>query len=409
MRPALLLSFILAFSANPTALAATRLTIAVLPLEPVMDAKPENASWMEGKLVAELRKQGATVVSGRPVAEAMAALKVASTRACDTRCQLAIGKKLGVDRVLAPWLSLQHGMTKTGTAWVWHVDHTSVTAGTAWGGIEKTCFCAETSWDIIAGEQVGLLLAFDPKTELKLPASAPRAALAKGPRDEPGMVFVPAGPFVMGTERGEWRDEEPRHLVELSAYYIDRTEVTNADYNRCVAAGKCRRTSYQRDKVLGQPTHPVPGPSWFDAIDYCTFAGKRLPTEAEWEKAARGTDERNYPWGNDYRPDLLNHKSADDGFPESAPVGSFPKGASPYGALDMAGNVWEWTSDVYSQIYYRKSAPKDPTGPAKGPKRAMRGGSWMYDPPFFHTSHNRSPGRPDVHKRYVGFRCVKPL
>ena len=177
----------------------------------------------------------------------------------------------------------------------------------------------------------------------------------------------------------------------------------------CVEAGRCVAGRYSRHSVLGKPDHPVAGPSWHDAVAYCRFAGQRLPTEADWEKAARGTDERIFPWGNTWDPKKLNAKSADDGFVLSSPVGSFQAGASPHGALDMAGSQWEWTADYYSSIGYRRHGEVDPTGPKKGAKRAMRGGSWMYDPAFFHSSHNRSPGRPHVRKKYVGFRCVKPV
>ncbi len=382
--------------------AEARLRVAVLPLQPVLHAKAAQAEWLEEKLHRELARRGVTVLRALPAAGG-----ASDTRSCGVRCQTAVGKSLGADRVIAPWLSIQHGFTSQGTAWVWHMDQVDVASGAAWGSFEKLCSCPERWWDEIVATQVGALLAFDPKTELRLPPSAPKAAVSRGAREEPGMVFVPAGPFIMGTERGEWNDEAPRHLVELSAYWIDRTEVTNAAYDRCVEARACRPTKFRRHKVLGQAEHPVAGPSWFDAGAYCAFAGKRLPTEAEWEKAARGTDERVYPWGDVWDRKLVNAKGDADGFPESAPVGSFPRNQSPYGALDMAGNVWEWTADFYSQVGYRKSEKKDPTGPPKGRKRAMRGGSWMYDLPFFHTAHNRSPGRPEVKKRYVGFRCVK--
>ncbi len=375
--------------------------VALLPLQPVLNAREEQASFIDERLRRELARR-ATVVPADP---SLGGAK--DTRSCDAACMARIGKALKVDRVVAPWLSLQHGFTKEGTAWVWHMDQVHGPTGKPWGVFEKTCLCPQRWWDEIVSSQVEAMLSYDPATALALPANAPRAAETRGPREEPGMVYVPAGPFIMGTERGEWNDEAPRHLVELSAYWIDRTEVTNAAYDACVAARKCRPTQWRRDKVLGQANHPVAGPSWFDAVAYCTYAGKRLPTEAEWEKAARGTDERVYPWGNDYDLKALNAKGDVDGFPESAPVGSFAKNKSPYGAMDMAGNVWEWTADFYSQVYFRKSAVKDPKGPERGRKRAMRGGSWMYNLPFFHTLHNRSPGRPEVNKRYVGFRCAK--
>ena len=387
---------------------SARLRIAVLPSAAVGDAKPDQADWLEGKLLRELAKHRAALVRGPEVAKALAKTGK-DAHSCDAECMKAIGAQLKVDRVVAPWLALQHRFTKEGTSWVWHLSQFDVKTGKPWGEFEKLCLCPERFWDDIASHQVDALVSYDPATELRLPASAPKAAVSKGPRDEPGMAFIPAGPFIMGTERGEWNDEAPRHLVELSAYYIDKTEVTNAAYTKCVGARKCRGAQYGRDPVLGRPDHPIAAANWFDAVAYCEFVGKRLPTEAEWEKAARGTDEREYPWGNDWDRKKLNHKGDDDGFEKSAPVGSFPASASPYGVLDMGGNLWEWTADNYSQVYFRKSAAKDPKGPPAGRKRAMRGGSWMYDLPFFHTAHNRSPGRPEVHKRYVGFRCAKSL
>ncbi|MCP4642124.1 MAG: formylglycine-generating enzyme family protein, partial [bacterium] len=213
------------------------------------------------------------------------------------------------------------------------------------------------------------------------------------------MVYVPAGTFIMGSEWGE-ADEEPRHVVDLDAFYIDKYETTNEQYARCVEAKKCKRQTAWAKKDLNSPKQPVVGVGWNDGVDYCEFAGKRLPTEAEWEKAARGTDERRYPWGDEWRLDWVNMHRAEDGFAATAPVGSFPQNVSPYGAYDMAGNAWEWVWDFYDRGHYKRSAHKNPRGPKTGERRVMRGGSWMYDVPFFVVSSNRSPGRLDVRKKY---------
>ena len=379
---------------------AEPLRVAVLPLEALGDASEKQAQWIEEKLHRELKRSGVAVTvlpAGAP--------ERAST--CDTRCLLALGKKLGVDRVVAPTLALTRKFTKDGTAWTWTMRQVNVSAGRDWGTFQKLCLCPDRFWDDIARTQVRAMVSFDPAREVALPPTAPKAAPSKAPRELPGMVYVPAGPFIMGTERGEWDDEAPRHLVELPAFYLDETEVTNAAYGQCVAAHRCSPGPWSRDPVLGQADHPVAGPNWHDAVAFCRFAGKRLPTEAEWEKAARGTDEREFPWGNDWHPTWLNLKGDEDGAPQSSAVRRYPQNKSPYGAYDMAGNVWEWTADVYASTTYRKSPTRAPTGPAAGPLRAMRGGSWMYALPFFHTTHNRSPGRPDVHKKYVGFRCAR--
>jgi formylglycine-generating enzyme required for sulfatase activity len=244
-------------------------------------------------------------------------------------------------------------------------------------------------------------LAMKDPVPMKAPEDAPK---------EPGMAYVPAGEFIMGSERGEV-DEEPRHIVYTDAFFIDIHEVTNAEYDGCVAARKCQKSTTRRRREMNAPAQPVAGVGYKDAVDYCRFAGKRLLTEAEWEKAARGSDERIFPWGNEWHDDFANMAWKKDGFAYTAPVGSFPQGVSPYGVHDLAGNMWEWTADLYDPDYYRKSPARNPKGPADdgNPKarRVMRGGSWMYDVPFFLTTHNRSPGRPWIRKMWVGIRCGK--
>jgi formylglycine-generating enzyme required for sulfatase activity len=235
------------------------------------------------------------------------------------------------------------------------------------------------------------------------------AANVVPPAGVPGMVYVPAGEFVMGGDFGEF-DEEPRHKVWLDAFYIDKNEVTNEEYRRCVRARRCRRSLADGDRRYNGPRQPVVSISWHDARAYCAFAGgKRLPTEAEWEKAARGTDERRYPWGNELRRECVNLRDAEDGFRHTAPVGSFPCGASPYGALDMAGNAWEWCEDWWDGGYYRVSPARNPKGPPRSPRgrRCMRGGTWKYEVGFFVTTTNRSHTFPTKRTPWVGFRCAK--
>jgi len=215
-------------------------------------------------------------------------------------------------------------------------------------------------------------------------------------KDGSTMVYVPAGEFLMGSEGNPDAQvqERPQHSVYLDAFWIDQTEVTNEQYRQCVESGTCRAPT---TCDWGEPTYPDPSKthhpvvcvSWEDANDYCAWAHKRLPTEAEWEKAARGTDRRIYPWGNEFdchRANLDDETEFDDyvgpggegcdGFPRTAPVGRFPSGESPYGALDMAGNVWEWCEDWYDEDYYSRSADRNPTGPDSGGGRVLRGGSW---------------------------------
>ncbi len=230
----------------------------------------------------------------------------------------------------------------------------------------------------------------------------------------PVYVHVPAGEFVMGAGAGDDRissgagwdnsDEHPQHSVTLDDYWIMRTEVTNAQYGRCVDAGYCdppadgnRRYSDAQSAAL-----PVSGVTWDQAQAYAKWVGGRLPTEAEWEKTCRGTDGRTYPWGNqDPTVDLLNYRETGGQFTSNT-VGSYPKGASPYGALDMAGNVWEWTSSAY------KEYPYDPKDGREGPNadlRVLRGGSFYYDANFVRCAV-RFRSIPDNGWVDFGFRVV---
>jgi serine/threonine-protein kinase len=233
-------------------------------------------------------------------------------------------------------------------------------------------------------------------------------------RDGAEMVFVPAGDFYMGSRDSDDanadNDEKPMHPVSLDDFLIDKFEVTNADFARFVEA-----TGYQtdaekeglsrnwRDAAEGQDNHPVVYVSWNDAVAYCEWVGKRLPTEAEWEKTARGTDGKIWPWGNDWDEDKVNSSEAGPG--HTTAVGSYPDGASPYGCMDMAGNVWEWVADWYQGDYYQAAPDRNPQGPNQGVSRVVRGGSWALPQRL-----NRCTGRfgflPWVSRDDLGFRCA---
>lgn len=277
-------------------------------------------------------------------------------------------------------------------------------------------------------------------------------------KDEMPMVYIPAGEFIMGSSFFEsivlsgsklfiFSDQRPKHKVYLDAYWIDQTEVTVGMFKKFVTAtgyktnaerenwGKPWRngpkekewpkisgTNWlhpQGPESIADDTHPVIQVSWEDAMAYCNWIGGTLPTEAQWEKAARGTDGRRFPWGDDFDGNLLNYGDKqcpvkrwrdvkyDDGYAYTSPVGNYPAGASPYGVLDMAGNVWEWVYDWYDGNYYEVSPHQNPMGPESGYVRAMRGGSW-YDA---HAEgwvnclvRHQNPST----DRYedVGFRCV---
>ena len=224
---------------------------------------------------------------------------------------------------------------------------------------------------------------------------------------ETPMILIPAGEFQMGDHFNEGLgDELPVHTVYLDAFYIDKYEVTNALYKKFMDATGHKAPRYWNDSKYNGPDHPVVGVSWEDAKAYADWTGKRLPTEAEWEKAARGGLEgKKYPLGDSLTHDDANYSGAGgkDGWEYTAPVGSFaPNG---YGLYDMAGNVWEWCSDWYDENYYANSPKSNPTGPDSGTLRVDRGGSW-YSTPYLLRVAGRDSGVPTNSSTSFGFRCA---
>jgi len=223
------------------------------------------------------------------------------------------------------------------------------------------------------------------------------------PKDGAVMVYVPAGEFLMGSKEGEGAlDEQPQHIVFLSGYWIYYTEVTVAQYRQFCKA-MSREMPYPPSWGW-QDNDPIVFVPWEYANAYAQWAGVALPTEAQWEKAARGTDGRICPWGNYWNWDnCVNGLNSRVG---AKPVGSVPVDVSPFGALDMAGNVCEWCADWYGVDYYKNSPIRDPAGSATGDKRVSRGGSWLdADENAFCCAH-RSGLTPIYGYNYVGFRCV---
>jgi formylglycine-generating enzyme required for sulfatase activity len=236
------------------------------------------------------------------------------------------------------------------------------------------------------------------------------------PADGMVMVYVPAGDFNMGSNNG-LSQEQPVHTVGLDAYWIDETEVTNTMYAKCVQAGVCQQpkstNSSTRRSFYGAAdyaNYPVVFVTWENANTYCQWAKADLPTEAEWEKAARGTDGRTYPWGNNAPTcSLANFWKMDENrgcFGDTSPVGTYPAGASSYRALDMAGNVMEWGTDWYDLQYYARSLPSNPSGPDWGTNRILRGGAWGYGEEYISSSfrYGHLPSSTDPN---IGFRCSR--
>ncbi len=240
------------------------------------------------------------------------------------------------------------------------------------------------------------------------------------------MVFVPSGHYLQGAGPDDElasENERPQHAAYVTGFWIDKTEVTNTHYAACASAGACRpplaNGSHSRDNYFGDPVYadyPVIFVTWFEANDHCTWAGKRLPTEAEWERAARGDDARRWLWGVEWDGKRANFcdancahrwrdESVNDGHSDTAPVGSYPTGASPFGALDMAGNVWEWVADWYALYAARADIVFDPFVSEGSEIKVLRGGSYDFVAAGLRATYRYEDGA--THRQdSFGFRCV---
>ncbi|MEI7832633.1 MAG: formylglycine-generating enzyme family protein [bacterium] len=298
------------------------------------------------------------------------------------------------------------------------------------------CLC--TLWFIGCRRGADKLTTPASSTATQAPVLLP--ATKKNAMDGAEMILIPAGAFQMGTNEEQLADllknmpgynktyerELPQHTVQLGTYYIYKTEVTVSQYRTfCTAT---QRDMPKEPLWKWQDTHPIVNVSWFDAKAYADWAGAALPTEAQWEKTARGGDGRLYPWGNVWAVGKLQCSNAQLGDAKrTAPVGSFPDGASPYGVMDMAGNVWEWCADWYSEQYYKTSPERNPLGPSETEatmvgafsnefgsssgqiERVQRGGDWYFGyTDYFRVSY-RGSGVPTEKYSTHGFRCVVPV
>lgn len=214
------------------------------------------------------------------------------------------------------------------------------------------------------------------------------------------MVYVPAGEFIMGSNDGD-DSEWPEHKVYLDGYWIYKYEVTVAQYRKfCRATG---RKMPDAPRWGWRDDHPIVNVSWDDVTAYAKWAGARLPTEAEWEKATRGTDGRRFPWGNEWDKSRCTYNLG-----SPVPVGRYPSGASPYGCMDTSGNVWEWCADWHQADYYKNAARNNPRGPYSGRHRVLRGGSWNNDYyNYFRCAYRNDLVVPGARCDDYGFRCAK--
>ncbi len=301
-------------------------------------------------------------------------------------------------------------------------------------------------WLILgAGLIVGVLALFLGRDILSF---GPRAgSIQRSAADDMDQVYIPEGQFQMGSaSEGALPDVKPQHAVYLDAYWMDQTEVTNKQFMSFVEATGYRTTAEeigqswvfelgnwreaegvnwrhprgQNTDLEGRGDHPVIHISWQDARAYCEWAGRRLPTEAEWEKAAGGTELIQYPWGDqpadgkraNFADQALSAKwsnmDVDDGFARTAPVASYEEGASPYGVHDMAGNVYEWVQDWYQWDYYARSPYRNPTGPESGKHRSVRGASWVSKASNY-AVYSRVSLPPQYTIQDTGFRCAQAV
>ncbi|MED5580315.1 MAG: formylglycine-generating enzyme family protein [Nitrospinota bacterium] len=250
------------------------------------------------------------------------------------------------------------------------------------------------------------------------------------------LVFIPSGSFVIGSNNGDG-DERPKRQIYVNSFWIDQHELSVGKFARFVIQTRHQTTAerkgwswvwdsslkkgkgwWRKEKGVNwkkpqgissdwkkMPDQPVSHVTWFDADSYCKWAGRELPTEAQWERAARGDEERMFPWGNERNAKNANLKGTKDGFDGVSPVGSFPQGASVFGVLDMSGNVWEWVSDWYASTHYQKMKLKNPSGPLKGKKKVIRGASWGSKLLWSRVSNRYSRNR-NYRNNKIGFRCV---
>jgi len=368
--------------------------LAVMDLNCGTALNKENCVGLTNVVIDELVKiKKYTVIDRANRDKILSEAGYQQTGCVDNSCTIEMGRQLGVGKLVVG------SITKIGETYLVNLQLLNVE--TAAVEISEKEMCKKCEIDD--------LIAIIINTTRKLMGEAPVPAPPGGTQPQPQvsgakggeMVRVPAGEFIMGSDSGG-ADEKPVHRVYLDEFFIDKYEVTNEQYLQCVSAGPC--SPNEKYGGFTDPQQPVVGVDWTQASTYCSWAGKRLPTEAEWEKAARGTDGRTYPWGEGIDCSRANYGDCKHG--KTKLVGSYPSGASPYGAMDMAGNVWEWVADWYDEKYYASSPNQNPKGPSSGSYRVLRGGSW-YNGTGDLRSSDRFNNGPVGRYYYRGFRCAR--
>ncbi len=225
--------------------------------------------------------------------------------------------------------------------------------------------------------------------------------------NEREMVAVPAGTLRMGSNSPSHEDENPEHKVQVKSFFLDRFAVTNLQYKDFVDVVGHRSPAHWQNGTFpaGKGDHPVVNVSWEDARTYAEWVGKRLPTEAEWEWAARGSEQREYAWGKQCTPDFANYANVQT---KTTPVTKYPKGVSQYGLWDMCGNAGEWVADWYELKYYSRSPESDPTGPPDGNLKVYRGGGYHTNRMDIRAAARHS-ANPNAYQEYIGFRCARDI
>jgi formylglycine-generating enzyme len=315
-----------------------------------------------------------------------------------------VQKRLALHRIGHRFTDAYARMNRYGTA---GQLEQAVAAGQAAVRVAESSFGMQPQafWIRLTSDQTSLqVLSFVKKLKAAKPAeSRPAGEISTNPKDGAEMVYVPAGGFLMGSKEGQGSPHEsPQHTVHLDGYWIYKNPVTVTQFRKfCEATGHKMPAPHHNAK----DDHPVVNVSWEDANAYAQWAGAALPTEAQWEKAARGPDGRIFPWG-DYAESVKRRDATLNDEEQTKPVGRYPEASSPYGAQDMTGNVWQWCADWYDADYYRNSPARNPTGPPTGTSRVLRGGRWFINYPNFFPATYRSCCLPNSWVGFCGFRCA---